>query len=127
MIFNFVRYVWGIVFAIFRLFSLSIVLIVNGIHGILFNRTEIMGMTMHGIPMNVERDTMAYLDDLAKSNVDITCGMSLPPQSAFDSAPFRGDDEFEEGDMWIDENGEVIDEYPPTDDTNDEDNGEDKQ
>lgn len=105
MLFELIKGIWGTLVALIRLLSLAIVFLINGIHSILFNRAEIIGMTMHAVPMNIERDKIAYIDNLCKNNIDLACG-TVPRADDLGNAPFRTDDEYDDDDIWIDEDGE---------------------
>lgn len=81
-----------ILWAVLRLLSLAVVFVISGLHGILFNRNEIVGVTMHSIPISPDRDKMAYLDDLERRNIDTTFGQPLD----YNSPAFRGDGDYDD-------------------------------
>lgn len=92
MLFDLIRFILSTIFATFRLLSLTFVLLVSGMHGIIFNRSEVVGVTMHTLPLSVDRDKVSYLDDLERRSSDATFG--LPDN--YMAPPFREDDGYYE-------------------------------
>lgn len=87
----------GYLVACLRLFYLAIIFVVTGIYNIIFNKLEIVGIVLKSIPIKMDRDKVSYIDRLISNNIDVCSQeMSIPQPNAFDVAPFRSDDCFDD-------------------------------
>lgn len=57
--------------AICRLILLCFILFIEGLHYILFSRTEVSSIVLKVIPIRVDRDKLSYVDNLAMNNLDL--------------------------------------------------------
>lgn len=105
----------GYVVALLRLLYLALIFVVTGIYNIFFNRLEIVGIVLKSIPIKMDRDKVSYIDRLIANNVDVCSQeMTIPPPNAFDVAPFKSDDCFDD----------VVEDDFSEDDIEDDDEGD---
>lgn len=57
--------------AVVRLILVCFILLVEGLHHIFFSRNEICGVILRVLPIRVDRDKIAYMDNLAMNNLDL--------------------------------------------------------
>lgn len=89
---GFFKTIWGIIVALARLIVLEFILFFNGLNHILFNKSEIVSVSITIAPQRQEREKLSYLDNLKLCNFDIDNNISVPQDNYIE---FRGDDEFD--------------------------------
>ena len=57
--------------AVSRLILLCFILLVEGLHHILFTRSEVCAIVLKVIPLRVDRDKISYVENLAMNNLDL--------------------------------------------------------
>lgn len=112
-----------IIIAILRLIMLELVLLVTGLHHILFNHTEISNITLVMVPQRRDRERLAFVDDLRNNNFDLVNNVS-PPTSGY--SKFKEDDEFDDIDDADFDDSDIDDTFDDENDENDGKGGDNK-
>jgi len=75
------------VIATVRLFILTLIALLNGLHQIIFNRVEICNLSFHFLPLRKDRENISYINKLNMNNTDL-----IYPS-------YAGEEEFDDSDL----------------------------
>ena len=93
----FLKRIGCIIWSLLRLSLIVIMGTLSGIHNIIFNKMEIINMSLMMRPQAPEREKLGFIDKLCAGNLELSANMPVPPADSFDAnAEFKPDEMFDE-------------------------------